>query len=178
MWDALPSLSRVGRSHPLRQPICTIETQVLKQLLNQKGWCEMEERVKRLELSNRILGVLVAVTLVLLVFVGVPKVRDFFSGGGWLINKGVVTDGLTTKIFTLMELNTSSSKPRAILMSAGSGTALSMIDSTGQTSLEIGIKKDPKLGELPYISFHTKAGLQVLEPDAEGKVTWVTFPNE
>jgi hypothetical protein len=33
MWDALPSLSRVGRSHPLRQPICTIETQVLKQLL-------------------------------------------------------------------------------------------------------------------------------------------------
>ena len=35
MWDALPSLSRVGRSHPLRQPICTIETQVLKQLLRE-----------------------------------------------------------------------------------------------------------------------------------------------
>ena len=37
MWDALPSLSRVGRSHPLRQPICTIETQVLKQLLSGLG---------------------------------------------------------------------------------------------------------------------------------------------
>jgi hypothetical protein len=146
--------------------------------LNQKGWCEMEERIGRLEQSNRIQRVLIAGILLLLFIVGMSKVRDYFSGGGWLINKGVVTDELTTRMLTLMEMNTSPPKPRVVLSSPGSDTTLAIVDSTGQTSLEIGTKKDPKLGEMPYISFHTKAGLQVLEPDAEGKVTWVTFPNE
>jgi hypothetical protein len=47
MWDALPSLSRVGRSHPLRQPICTIETQVLKQLLRSAVASHSQEKEKK-----------------------------------------------------------------------------------------------------------------------------------
>ncbi len=130
----------------------------------------MEERVKRLERSNRVLIVYI-ILLFIFVLVG-PQVKDFFTGGAYRSYKGLATDAIATKHFTLMQLNSQQSTPKAVFYSVNTNVMLSMIDSTGQTSLEIGIKKDPKLGEIPYISFQSKTGLQVLEPDEQGKVTW------
>jgi len=142
----------------------------LKNEINLKGRCDMEERVKRLEQSNRVLIVGI-ILLFIIVLVG-PQVRDFFTGGAWRHYKGVTADEINTKHFSLMETNTKQPKPRVMLFSVNSDTMLSMIDSTNQEMLGIGIKKDPKLGEIPYISFHTNTGVQILEPNEEGKVTW------
>ena len=71
-----------------------------------------------------------------------------------------------------MQLNSQQAKPKAMLSSINANVMLSLIDSTNNEMLGIGIKKDPKLGEIPYISFQTKAGLQVLEPNTDGKIAW------
>jgi hypothetical protein len=144
----------------------------LKNELNRKGRCEMEERVKRLEQSNRVLIVGI-ILLFIIVLVG-PQVKDFFTGGAWRQYKGVTADEMNTKHFSLMEMNTKQPKPRVMLFSVNSDVMLSMIDSTSHEVLGIGLKKDPKLGEIPYISFQTKAGLQILEPNEDGKITWET----
>jgi len=47
-------------------------------------------------------------------------------------------------------------------------------DSARHEMLGIGIRNDSQLGEISYISFHTKAGVQILEPNEDGKVTWAT----
>ena len=88
--------------------------------------------------------------------------------------KGVVTEELTTQRISVMEPNALQPKPRVLLYALDSGTSLSFIDSTRNEILGIGVRKNPQLGEMPYISFHTKAGVQILEPNNEGKVTWAT----
>ena len=133
----------------------------------------MEERVKRLERSIRINRMLIVGILLFLAMVGGVKVKEFFTGRGWLISKGVVTEDLTTQRFTVMEPNAPQPKPRVLLYAMDSGTSLSFVDATRNGMLGIGIRKDSRLGEIPYISFQTKAGAQILEPNEEGKVDWV-----
>ena len=55
-----------------------------------------------------------------------------------------------------MQLNSQQAKPKAMLSSINANVMLSLIDSTNNEMLGIGIKKDPKLGEIPYISFKPK----------------------
>lgn len=129
----------------------------------------MEERVKRIERSNRIL---IVGFILFLVIVGGSKAREFF-GRTWLSCEGVVTDSLSAKRIDIRDLTAEQSIPR-IIFSMDSNILLSFIDSTHQEMLGIGIRKDPQLGEIPYISFRTKSGVNTLEPNEDGKVEWVT----
>jgi hypothetical protein len=133
----------------------------------------VEERVKRLERSNGMLSALLAVLVVLTIG---SRVKDSFSGGTWLTAKGVTAEEMTTKHLLVTQMATPDPSLRVQLLSLESGTFLSLSGHSQHEILGVGIRKDAKLGELPYISFRTKAGIQVLEPNADGKVAWVTKP--
>ena len=60
-------------------------------------------------------------------------------------------------------------KPRVQLLPTPTCTLLCFIGSDNRALLEIGIEKDPKMGEIPVITFETKTGKQTLSPNEEGK---------
>ena len=125
---------------------------------------EMEERVKRLERSNR--GLTAALFVLCLVLV-LWRVFDGFKIPDILVGKQVTTGGLV-----LMDQIGPHQKPRVQLLPTPTGTLLCFIGSENKTLLEIGIEKDPKMGEIPVITFETKTGKQTLSPNEEGKMVF------
>ena len=125
---------------------------------------EIEERVKRLERSNRGLTAALIVLCLVLVF---WRVYDGFKTSDILVGKQVTTGGLV-----VMDKIGPHQKPRVQLFGVTADTLLSFIGSDNKAMLEIGIEKDSKQGEIPVIVFHTKAGIQTLAPNEEGKMVF------
>lgn len=131
----------------------------------------MEERVKRLERWNRILVVIVTLGLGLTV---PAKLKEFLQSGPLFIGgSGLATNRVETEELCVIE---KPEKPQARMYAMDSEAFLSFIDSTHCKVLEMGISKDSKGCEVPYIAFNLKSGRQVLKPSEEGKVTWATGP--
>ena len=121
---------------------------------------EMEQRVRRLERSNKVLTAALVVFCVVLCLLWVGlKPSDI------LVGKQVTTGALV-----VMDQLGPQQKPRVQLFPTPASTFLSFIGSDNKALLGIGIEKDPKRGEIPMIIFQTKAGTQTLAPNAEGKM--------
>jgi hypothetical protein len=122
---------------------------------------ELEERVRRLEQSNRGLRVvLIGLLLVLVLW-------QWFHGK---IPDILVGKQVTTGWISMMDQIGPHQKPRFQLFPTPTGTLMCFVGSDNTSLLTLGIKKDPKQGEIPMIIFQTKAGTQTLAPNAEGKM--------
>jgi hypothetical protein len=121
---------------------------------------EMEQRVRRLERSNKVLTAALVVFCVVLCLLWVGlKPSDI------LVGKQVTTGALV-----VMDQLGPQQKPRVQLFPTPASTFLSFIGSDNKALLGIGIEKDPKRGEIPMIISQTKAGVQALAPNEEGKL--------
>jgi hypothetical protein len=119
---------------------------------------EIEERVRRIERRNR--GLTAALFVLCLVLV-LWRVFDGLKTHDILVGKQVTTGGIV-----VMDEIGPHQKPRVQLLPTPTGTLLCFIGADNRSLLEIGIENDPKLGEIPVITFETKNGRQTLSPNS------------